>query len=203
MKEFNQEKNAVELNKLLDAIELAKNYLLFSLIYKVELEFSINSAILEFVDKEPYKSTYKMGATYEEELKVQKLNVALRDDPKKDFEKLFVETEKTSENLGIYDSLVKAIEDFPNEYTKNVIVAIVLEKRRNIGFAKVENLDLLAKKNVKLIVIYKEDCLSSEFMEFLEAGGGKLLKLDDFEDIMEALEEVSQIINREDIISFY
>lgn len=203
MKEFNQEQNTIELNKILATIELAKNYLLFALIYKVELEFSINSAILEFIDKEPFKSTYKMGATFEGNLKIQKLDVIIRDDPKKDFEKLFVEIEKTTDNLGIYDSLVRALEDFPFENTKNVILAIVLEKRRNIGFAKVENLNLLLKKNIKLIVLYQEDSLSNEFLEFLEDSGGKSLKLEDFGDIVEALEEVTRVINTEDIISFY
>ena len=190
--------NAAELNEIHEIIMEARFSLVFALVYDVNSEEEINTALLNFVGQKGFNRKYKIGVTVESREKGVRFDSVQRDQPIKDIQMLFLDI-KDTEDMSVYDTLVNAVNGFSADSTKKVVIAIILNKRNTIGAASIDNLNIFQNSGIELIVAYRHNTLIKEFQEYLQREGVNMLKIEHFTSFDYVLEEILGIISRFDM----
>lgn len=193
MSEFGLIDSAKDLQDIYNTIHSVKKSLLFVLVYDLKSESQISLALIDYFRDSIDKNETKIGVIVEEPYSGQKLDVIQRDMPGIDLENLFISVGKTPENISLYDTLVRAANEFQDDDTKKTVVAIVKARRSVVGAAHIENFDVYKLKRIKLILIYQPEMLPSDLEDYILESGVVAINLENYSEFNEVLDEISEL----------
>lgn len=195
MTDFQQIINTKDLQEIYRSIHSAKKSIIFTLIYSIKFNTDINLSILNFIRNKINKVETKIGVIIEDMYGIEKLDPVQRDAPDIDLENLFINTNENTSWVCIYDTLLRAVYEFPNDYTEKIVVAVIYETRDVVGAATADNLNAFMKKGIKLIVICDRKVLPSEFITFIMTNKVPTIYIDSYSSLEKSLEELESILN--------
>ncbi|OMJ70419.1 hypothetical protein SteCoe_31603 [Stentor coeruleus] len=193
MSEFGVIDSAKDLHDIYNTINSVKKSLLFVLIYDIKSETQINVALIRYLRDRIDKIETKIGVIIEEPYSAYKLDIIQRDMPGIDLENLFISIDRNHENISLYDTLIRAANEFQDDDTQKTVFAIVKARRSVVGAAHIENFNVYVDKKIKLIVIYQPEMLPSEFEDYVLENGIVAINLENYRDFNEILDEVSEL----------
>ena len=194
MTEFDLLKNVKDLQDIYNSIKSAEKSLLFVLIYDLKKETEVNIALINYFKEELNNPINKIGVLTEHSYDEQKLDVVQRDLPDVDLENLFIKAKDSPENIALYDTLLRAVDEFKDDHTRKVVILILNAKRKGKGAAHIDNFSLFDRKNIKLVAICENGMIDEELEDYFKHEQHDIIYLERFDQFETRLEDLNNII---------
>jgi hypothetical protein len=199
MEENDLLENAKDFQQIQENVSSVECSVLFVLVYEIEAENKLNSALVEFFKTDIDKVRFKIGILLDDRYKNMALDVVQRDLPEFDLEDLLKNACKQVTFVNLYDSLVNSVFSFEDDSTSKVVISLILQKPDTKGAAKLKNLELFQEKFINLIVLYKPEAIPEELLEFIQDEGIPSFIIDetsDYEKVFDFIREVLKKVSK-------
>ena len=140
--------------RLKSEISDKRTSVLFVLAYDINVS-PYNEIIQNFIEKK-LANSYKVGASTLNPKPDLKMKAWLRDNPAKDFAEFIDRSKDFGKQQSALDAIVTAIDLFEDHGTDDKIMIVVANELNVNGFAKVEDLNLIYGRGIKVNLMIRE-----------------------------------------------